>query len=61
MVEIDAPSAEKNTKESRPAFSAACTMRHVAMPLSSSMDPCGWAFEHRQVHHRVDAAQRIAK
>ena len=36
---LDAPRAEKKTKCSTPARSAAWTMRQVAMPLSSSIEP----------------------
>src|SRR3954452_3030677 len=38
-----APSALKKTKRRTPAASAAWTMRHVAMPLSSSIEPRGWS------------------
>ena len=37
----EADSAEKKTKCSTPARSAACTIRQVAIPLSSSIDPSG--------------------
>src|SRR3954453_16269334 len=44
-----APSAEKNTNRSTPARSAASTIRQVAIPLSSSIEPCGWS--------RIEAAR----
>ena len=57
-----APSAEKKTKRSTPARSAASTMRHVAMPLSSSIEPRGLVADRRgEVHDRVDAAHRVAE
>ncbi len=46
---VEAPSTEKNTKRSTPWRSAASTMRQVAMPLSSSIDPRGWS--------RIEAAR----
>ena len=38
-----APSAEKKTKCSTPALSAARSSRQVAMPASSSIVACGWS------------------
>ena len=58
----DAPSAEKKTKRSTPARSAACTIRHVATPLSSSIEPAGWSrIAAREVHDGAHAAQRVAE
>ena len=48
---VDADIAEKKTKRSTPARSAAWTIRHVATPLSSSIEPRGWS--------RTDAARWI--
>ena len=56
-----APSAEKKTKRSTPARSAARSSRAVASPFSSSIRRVGLvADRRREVDHRVDAAQRLA-
>ena len=55
-----APSAEKKTKCSTPARSAASTIRQVAIPLSSSIDPRGLVADRRR---QVDdgAARRASR
>src|SRR4051812_25514280 len=40
---VVAPRADMKTKRSTPARSAAPTMRHVAIPLSSSIEPFAWS------------------
>ena len=46
---VEAPSTEKNTKRSTPWRCAARTIRQVAIPFSSSIEPRGWS--------RIEAAR----
>ena len=57
-----APSALKKMKRSAPARRAASTSRQVAIPESSSIEPCGWSrIAAGEMDDDVDAAQRVAE
>ena len=53
--------AEEDEALARPRARAASTRRQVATPASSSIEPRLVADRRREVHDRVDAAQRVAE